>query len=181
MKKSELTTTQIRLFKEVCKVLIPEYRKLKLYGDYVHFSGRVTTKQGLSDSGLTSIMTLNSLFETILPKRLCIFKYNNEDFMHEVLRDLTSLKKSKKDIYEYYFNELVNLKFPELKDSVETKEEKPTPIQEDAYELFGEEVIILKIRRRPKNFITYLWYNWYFETLVVVLTLLIFTLVLVTK
>ena len=183
MTKSELTKTQIRHLKGVCKILIPEYNKVRVFkSGTVLFSRRICSNKSIREAGFSSVMTAASLFETVFPKRLCMFKYNNEDFLHEVMKDLVSLRKSKKDIFEYYFDELVSLKFPELRESPEDYVERPFTLPEDAYELFGEEVVTIHIRRRKSyNFFKNLWNNWYFETMTIVTIVLVFILFQMTK
>jgi hypothetical protein len=180
--KITLDKTQVFHIKEICKILIPEYKKVRVFKNgTVVFKHRNVTLKELRLSGLKKHETIDNLIDSLLPKRLCLFKYNNLQFLPEIIKDFVSVKMSERDTLGYIYNELLDLKFPELKESDDYKEEitiRPQELPTNAFEVFGEDCIeLIEISRRKETKLRRIIDLYYFE-IVIAFTLICFSFIL---
>ena len=107
---TKLTTKQKDNLKKVCLVLFEEYSKVKIRNNgRVIFSGRKK-----SNIPRRSKYNYTFLIDHFLPQRLAMFKYDNIDFLNIIIEDITSCRMRNEDVIEYYYKEIVTIKYPLL-------------------------------------------------------------------
>jgi len=111
---------RIKLVK-ICKVLFPEYKKVRVC-KYINkgtvlFSSRTSTQ--FKKSWRVSI---TELLQFQLPQKLTLFKYGNVAFMHAVMEDLTRCDLRRESRLNYFYKELVNIKFNDVIKKLEIDE-----------------------------------------------------------
>lgn len=111
--KTALNSKYRRKLTQVCKVLFPEYTKVRVTrkGDVI-LKGR-TNKEIVRKQRYSH----DYLIDFLLISRFTIFKYNNKDFLGEVFAQVTSAHLNNVNTVDFIFTGLVNLKLPQEKDN----------------------------------------------------------------
>ena len=170
---TKLTTKQKDNLKKVCLVLFEEYSKVKIRNN-----GRVIFScRKKSNIPRRSKYNYDFLINHFLPQRLAIFKYDNIDFLNVIIEDITSCKLRNEDIIEYYYKEIVTIKYPLLFHKISL----PKNMEMEGKE--GLNIIdfpVINEKTRIRIHIKPLQENpFYFEIVVTLLVLFIVTLLII--
>jgi hypothetical protein len=104
------TKNQKTKLTKICKVLFPEYKTVSIRNN-----GNVIFRDRTSaEFKRRWKLSLVELLQFQLPQKLALFKYGNITFMNVVIEDLIRCDLNNQDRLEYFYQELVKIKFSEV-------------------------------------------------------------------
>jgi hypothetical protein len=111
------TKNQKARLTQICNVLFPEYKKVKIGDSTVLFFKRTS-----NEFRRRWKLSLIELLQYQLPQKLALFKYGNATFLNVIVEDLIRCDINSQDRLEYFYKELVQIKFSDVHKQLEVDE-----------------------------------------------------------
>ena len=115
------TKAQQTKLTKICKVLFPEYKSVK-FCKYRNVGSIVFYDRTSTEFKKRWRLSLTELLQFQLPQKLALFKYGNVTFLNTVVEDLTKCDLKKQDRLDYFYRELVKIKFSDVLKQLEVDE-----------------------------------------------------------